>query len=239
MLFITTLINKIRYYFSPVRLVDKQLNFQTREMLSKHVAPNSRWLDLGCGLQPYLSSFQDSKYVGIDVEISGRTNDLKKPDKFYDGKNIPFNDSEFDGILCTQVFEHVEDIDFLLGECNRVLKNNGHFIISVPFLYKEHEQPYDFRRFTSFGLVNFISKNGFEVITQNKILSSLECIGTILCVYLNNNVFNKNKFVILIGGIINIVVLTVSTFFSWILPDNQDLYCVLLCHSIKSQIDKV
>jgi len=37
-------------------------------------------------------------------------------------------------------------------------------ILSVPFLYPVHEPPFDHIRFTYFGLLNALKKNGFEPI---------------------------------------------------------------------------
>ncbi len=67
--------------------------------------------------------------------------DMKVADKYFDGIHIPYEDNVFDGVLCTQVLEHVVDIDLLLAECNRVIRLGGSLVVSVPFLYSEHEQP--------------------------------------------------------------------------------------------------
>lgn len=80
-------------------------------------------------------------YFGIDMEDSGRCPELKNPDSTYDGFNIPFPDNHFDGILSTQVLEHVIDDIQIISEMHRVLKSNGKIIVSVPFCYPEHEKP--------------------------------------------------------------------------------------------------
>lgn len=53
---------------------------------------------------------------------------------FYDGKKIPFSDNFFDGILCTEVLEHVLDLEIVLREFHRVLKPEGILLISIPFV---------------------------------------------------------------------------------------------------------
>jgi len=52
--------------------------------------------------------------------------------QFYDGKNIPFGDNNFDIVLGYAVLEHIpnEEIDFILDEINRVLKPEGFFYTS-------------------------------------------------------------------------------------------------------------
>jgi hypothetical protein len=44
-----------------------------------------------------------------------------------------------------------------------VLKPGGRLVITVPFLYPTHEAPYDFGRFTHFGLSSVLGRAGFEV----------------------------------------------------------------------------
>ena len=45
-----------------------------------------------------------------------------KVDFFYDGKQFPFDSSEFDWVFSSEVFEHMFNIDEQLEEINRVLK---------------------------------------------------------------------------------------------------------------------
>jgi len=82
-------------------------------------------LDVGCGDRPYEYLFGQGKYIGIDVGVSGRSTKLKKPELFYDGKNIPYSDNQFDLVLCTQVLEHVSDPFSLIKEMVRVCKQGG------------------------------------------------------------------------------------------------------------------
>jgi len=205
-------------------------------VLAACVTDNSHWLDVGRRLKPFASSFSHARCTGIDVEVSGRSNDLKRPDKVFDGVNIPYENDVFDGILCTQVLEHVEDLDLLLTECNRVLKTKGCFSVSVPFAFREHEQPHDFRRFTSYGLTLIMSRHGFKVQSCLKCLSAVETIATLFSVYVNNNMGARNKLVrIIIGCLVIMPVLALASVLSRVLPDNGDLYCTLVLRSVKSQ----
>ena len=224
---------------SPVWLLNKKMDEITRNLLSSSVESGACWLDVGCGLKPFASSFDHATYTGIDVEVSGRSDELKSPDKFFDGINIPYGDNMFDGILSTQVLEHVENLDLLLAECDRVLKSGGCFIVSVPFVYKEHEQPHDFRRFTSYGLDRALSLNGFKTESCFKCLSSIETIATLFSVYINNNIGSRNKISLLVTGfMITMPLLGLSNLLSKILPDNGDLYCVLIVKSFKKTLER-
>jgi len=49
-----------------------------------------------------------------------------------DNEKLPFHDGIFDIVTCFEVLEHVINTDFVLSEINRVLKQNGIFIVSTP-----------------------------------------------------------------------------------------------------------
>ena len=223
---------------SPVGLLNFEMDKVTRQVLSEEVNDNSNWLDLGCGLKPYLSSFSHAQYTGIDVHVSGADLGMKAPDLYFDGIRIPFPDEHFDGILCTQVLEHAVDSESLLNECNRVLKPAGSLIISVPFTYREHEQPFDFRRFTSFGLVKSLKSNGFVVPTQIKCLSELETIATLLCCYISNTYGSKSR---MLNRLCSLLVIAPTLFLvsrlSRNVQKNRDLYCVLIAVGKKTSGD--
>jgi ubiquinone/menaquinone biosynthesis C-methylase UbiE len=47
-------------------------------------------------------------------------------------KRLPFADSSFDAVLASSVFEYLDDIDGVLGECRRVLNPGGKLFFSIP-----------------------------------------------------------------------------------------------------------
>jgi SAM-dependent methyltransferase len=69
-----------------------------------------------------------------------------------------------DTVLCTQVIEHVRDPQSLLRESARVLRVGGHLILSAPLMNVVHEPPYDYFRFTPYGLRLLFENAGFEVV---------------------------------------------------------------------------
>lgn len=147
---------------------------------------HGRVLDFGCGSKPYEPLFECDEYIGLDyaTEVSDKNENLAA-DFFYDGKTIPFNDNHFDSVFSTEVLEHVFNPDEILPEINRVLKPGGTLLLTCPFFCPEHEQPYDYARYSSFGLKHLIEKNGFEVIDYEKTGSYFESMlqGIILYIY--------------------------------------------------------
>ncbi len=119
-------------------------------------------LDAGAGRAPYRSLFARAKY---------ETADFQKVDKKYDPvtyvcdlADIPVENDRFDCIVFNQVLEHLPYPAKVLNEFSRILKKDGLVFCSCPFFFEEHEQPYDFFRYTQFGLTKLFSDAGFEIV---------------------------------------------------------------------------
>lgn len=125
-------------------------------------------LDFGCGRKPYQNLFSVDEYIGVDMETTGHDHTSSKADMYYDGKSLPFNDNMFDTIFSSEVLEHVFNPDEILPEVNRVLKPGGKILLTVPFCWNEHEVPYDYARYSSFGISHLLQKHGFRVIYAKK-----------------------------------------------------------------------
>lgn len=71
--------------------------------------------------------------VGIDVQKAEKPGNYKKVLRVNLNKEkIPFKDKSFDSVVAGEVMEHVENASFVLREINRVLKENGTFVVSIP-----------------------------------------------------------------------------------------------------------
>ena len=127
------------------------------------LSPLESVLDVGCGVKPYKKYIKAKKYIGIDVEVSGHDPANINADQYFDGLNIPFEGNTYDMVICMDVLEHAVDPDRLVREIYRVLKPGGLLYISVPFIFGQHEEPYDFRRYTSYGIKKFMELNGFLI----------------------------------------------------------------------------
>jgi SAM-dependent methyltransferase len=129
-------------------------------------------LDIGCGKKPYKNLFSNCKnYIGMDV-IQKKISRNVKADVIYNGDHFPLKNKSVDLVVCTQVLEHVKNDDLFMSEIQRVLKNKGLLLLTVPFMWSEHEVPYDFRRFSSFGIKSFLIKNNFKIVKYKK-----SCLG--------------------------------------------------------------
>lgn len=135
-------------------------------------------LDFGCGSKPYRPLFTAcEQYVGVDVEVSGHPHRNEHIDVFYDGQTLPFPAQQFDHVFSSEVFEHVFNLPQILPELNRVLKKDGMLFITCPFLWPEHERPYDFARYTSFGIRHLLESHGFQLVEQGKTGNLIEALA--------------------------------------------------------------
>ena len=119
-------------------------------------------LDYGCGGQPYRDLFSSKieRYIAADIAAAADTT----PDlTFLPGERLALPDHSVDTILSTQVLEHVPDHCFYLVECRRLLKPGGNLIITVPMQWRHHEVPFDYLRFTRFGISQCLIKLGFHI----------------------------------------------------------------------------
>jgi SAM-dependent methyltransferase len=133
-------------------------------------------LDFGCGRKPYRSLFEVQQYIGLDIEQSGHNHHGEAIDVFYDGKTIPFPDSHFDSVFSSEVFEHVFNPDEVLSEIHRVMKPGATLLLTTPFVCQEHEVPYDFARYTSYGITSLLERKGFRVIRLEKTAGHVEAV---------------------------------------------------------------
>jgi SAM-dependent methyltransferase len=162
--------------------------FFLRKGLHKHIRKNSHYihgmlLDFGCGRKPYKNLFTVDQYVGVDIEVSGHSHTNSEIDVFYDGKTIPFPDKTFDSFLCSEVFEHLFNMEEILTEIHRVTKPGGRGLITVPFAWPEHEVPYDYARYTSFAMRTILEKKGFNILSLEKNGHFFECIVQLTTLY--------------------------------------------------------
>ncbi|ETP71073.1 methylase involved in ubiquinone/menaquinone biosynthesis [Lachnospiraceae bacterium JC7] len=190
-------------------------------------------MDFGCGAKPYKSLFKScTKYVGVDISTSGHDHSNEDVDIFYDGKHIPFEDEYFDNVFSSEVFEHIARPEDILSEIRRVLKKGGYLLVTVPFVWNEHEIPYDYKRYTSFGIKNLLESSGFEFVEQKKSTNYIEMIYQMKAEYYRY-IFAKRspRF----RHFIQRTLITFQTFkgvvMSRVLPDNDSFYGdnIILC----------
>jgi len=181
-------------------------------------------LDVGCGRKPYRALIPATRYVGLDLD-SPVTRALGLADVYYDGGVLPFSDASFDGVLCSEVLEHVFTPDKFLGEIRRVLRPGGRLLLTVPFVWDEHEQPQDFARYTSFGLRAVLERTGFAVDELRKSGSDARALAQLGAAWLYKVTRTRHRALNLAAQLALIAPVNIAgSFLGAGLPGNPDFY---------------
>lgn len=83
------------------------------------------------------------RWFSLDINPAGA------PDVLAFAEHLPFPAECFDAIVCSEVLEHVAGPQAMLRELYRALKPGGRLLLSTPFMYPVHGDPYDYQRLTA------------------------------------------------------------------------------------------
>jgi SAM-dependent methyltransferase len=126
-------------------------------------AAEGRWLDLGSGTSPY-RRYLPCEVVRADVD-DPESADVAPDIVLVPGEPCPAPTASFDGVLSTQVLEHVPDPAAYLADAYRLLKPGGTLVVTTHGIYEDHPCPLDLWRWTADGLRHLAAQAGFEVRT--------------------------------------------------------------------------
>lgn len=90
--------------------------------------------------------FAGKKFVGIDMRPGPGV------DRVENVERLSFPDRSVGTVVALNIFEHVERFWLGFREIERVLRDDGAVLISVPFHFKIHAYPSDYWRFTPAAL---------------------------------------------------------------------------------------
>jgi len=109
------------------------------------------------GYTSEIIKFNNVKTTTIDIDPD------RNPDIVLSLENMEkFEDESIDVIICMEVIEHVKNPSIAVKEIHRKLKKKGIFIGSTALCYPLHDEPYDYYRYTKYGLMHLF--NNFKVI---------------------------------------------------------------------------
>lgn len=113
-------------------------NFQNYliEVISRHKLDSI--LDVGCGAGHVIKLIKGNdrnvKVVGMDIDINAlneaKANNVGVEFIIGDIHNLPFDDSSFDLVICSEVLEHLNDPTSAMNELTRV--SSKFLLLSVP-----------------------------------------------------------------------------------------------------------
>ena len=128
--------------FNPIRISYIKKHIISTLKLKNSIEPlkNVKILDIGCGggLLSEPMNRLGAEVVGIDA--SDKNINVAKLHAKKNGLNIKYicaspenfkNDTKFDVVLNMEIVEHVEDVNFFLMTCSKLLKKNGIMFVAT------------------------------------------------------------------------------------------------------------
>ena len=176
------------YWSTPIRSsIDEQVsnvvdkNRLVIENLT-HIEPKMN-LEIACSPGILLGEMSDLGFecIGIEVdekykaEIQKYSKDAELHFGFFPKVAELWESEQFSNIIALDVFEHIEDSNTFLSECNRLLIKNGHLIIQSPIILEDGQM--DDKMFNGLehiwiygieDLKDLLFINGFEVLKVDR-----------------------------------------------------------------------
>lgn len=126
--------------------------------------PGDRVLDAGSGDGHWRDHLpRDIRYVGIDLGVGDKNVDYSQLSAKANLEALPLRNASFDAAISIQVLEHMKRPWLVLDELSRVIKPGGVLFLSCPQGEPQHQVPYDFFRYTAFGLRSLLEDRGFAI----------------------------------------------------------------------------
>ncbi len=139
--------------------------------------------------------------VVVDVGAGGRRvrygvmcvdfRPIENTDLVSDIHNLAIKDNSIDCIICTGVFEHIQQPAVALNEFHRILKRGGLVHIEVPFMQPFHADPVDYYRWTLDGLRFLCRQGGFEELVSGSHLGPASAMNAIVIAYVQSYFRNR------------------------------------------------
>jgi SAM-dependent methyltransferase len=130
---------------------------------ASEISPGSVVLDAGAGECRYAALFSHCTYISVDFAKGDPQWDYKHLSVVGNLLSLPIKNNSVDVVICTQTLEHVNEPAILLKEVSRAMKPNGQMYLTAPFGSPIHQPPYDFFRYTHYGLEHLLRKSGFNI----------------------------------------------------------------------------
>jgi SAM-dependent methyltransferase len=120
-------------------------------------------LDVGAGSRPYGELYEPYFATCTSTDVGYSPHDIGGVDVLAPADDLPFDDGEFDCVLCTEVLEHCRDPARVMAELGRVLRPGGALFLTTPFLVGLHEMPHDYYRYTPSAVLALAEDQGLAV----------------------------------------------------------------------------
>ncbi len=136
----------------------RKSNWRFLNTLVQKLPADAKILDVGAGHGDFADIFEGRHYFSLDIVP------YPEVDLVVDlGVVSPFKGRIFDAVILMNVLEHVYESRELMKSIQRIVAPEGCVIITVPFLLKVHQAPFDFSRYTPYFIEKMALECGLQV----------------------------------------------------------------------------
>jgi len=131
------------------------------------IESNSKVLNVGSSgeVESLLTEYSRENHFTVQFFDIDET---KSPDIVGDICDYNFEHSNvFDCVVMSAVLEHLHSPHLAIYNIHKALKPNGKLVITVPFIFPIHSRPYDYYRYTKYGL-HFLLKKFQKVQVEER-----------------------------------------------------------------------
>lgn len=101
----------------------------------------------------------------------------KEPDILGDLCTLDLGKEVYDIIVCSEVIEHLHAPHLAVDNMHNALKMSGKLIVTIPFMFPIHADPFDYVRYTKTGLKNLLKMfESVEVTERNSYFEAIDVL---------------------------------------------------------------
>jgi SAM-dependent methyltransferase len=185
-------------------------NYLLRKTMIEKILKNEkpeRILEVGSGISPVMT--RTSRIIYTDLSFTAIKTLKRSLGKGWyivaDGMHLPFKSGSFSHTISSEVLEHLQDDQSALNEMARVMRQEGHLIVTFPhrkFYFGNDDRFVDhYRRYELNDMIERLNLAGLEPISIQKVLGPLEKVtmsATVFCYDMMQR-FNRDKKTKVIG----------------------------------------
>ncbi len=153
--------------------------------VSEKITSGGKMADIGCGDMSLANLMPSLNWSGFDLDPKKDPRIIKQ-----DIAAVPYNcaPGTYDGLVCSEVLEHVFNPHEVISEFNRILKLNGWAIITVPnfdsieFYLGHHEQLlFDTSKFWTLEHIRWYNSQNLAKLLNERGFKIWQTIGSAQC----------------------------------------------------------
>ncbi len=218
-----------------LKLKNSLFNYRLRKhiynnVLKNYIKDNLKLLEIGSGVSPITENWPNAVYSELShVAVEYLRKELKYNSVQDDITNSNFSNNEFDIVIASEVFEHIEHDAPAFSETARIMKKKALFFISVPmhqwYWGADDTLVGHYRRYSDAMIEKEFNRAGFKILKKIKIGNPFERIITLLLSVTfmksslaKNNDKNPNDILVWLFDKVNIFLFVVARTVTYFTP---------------------